>query len=75
MVCNDILEEGVRFQRELKKVSDFNAHENPRVAVLDMASDLHPGGSYSTGSTSQEEDMCRRNEISLFSLMEIELIF
>ncbi len=34
-----------------------------RVAVLDMASDRHPGGGYSTGAGAQEEDLCRRTTL------------
>ena len=36
----------------------------PRVAVLDMASSVQPGGGYKTGANAQEEDLCRRTSLA-----------
>ena len=38
-------------------------HRRPRIAVLNMASPLRPGGGVLSGATSQEESLCRRTTL------------
>ncbi|KAH6689457.1 hypothetical protein F5X68DRAFT_166930 [Plectosphaerella plurivora] len=35
----------------------------PRIAILNMASPLHPGGGFLTGASSQEESLCMRTTL------------
>lgn len=38
-------------------------HRRPRIAILNMASPLRPGGGILSGATSQEESLCRRTTL------------
>jgi len=38
-------------------------HRRPRIAILNMASPLRPGGGVLSGATSQEESLCRRTTL------------
>lgn len=49
---------------ECSRLKSLGTFKSP--IVLDLASQLHPGGSYRSGATAQEEDLCRRSDLWKF---------
>ncbi|KAH7362712.1 hypothetical protein B0T11DRAFT_281295 [Plectosphaerella cucumerina] len=52
----------LRVTDTLRAARSLTSH-HPRVALLNMASPLHPGGGFLTGASSQEESLCMRTTL------------
>lgn len=60
IVVGDVIQAAAKLHAHNLKLPP---HKRPRIAVLNMASPLRPGGGFLTGAGAQEESICRRTTL------------